>query len=156
FATNFYVGNNVGPAGIAFPASGGVLVCDGWGYIYKFPNDSNGQNAGNVPRITNADNDLGMAVLNGHVYMVRKNTGTVVQLDDAGNQVQTIMTGINGPEGMVADLVPGPLYGHLLVATSNSPSVYDIDPVAKTKRAIIQLDQAADGLVLDHDSNVLY
>ena len=156
FATNFYTLANVGPAGMTFPASGGVLADDGWGYVYKFPSDQNGQNAGNVPRITYGTNLIGMAELNGKVYMVQKTTGSVLQLDDAGNTVGTVVSGLNGPNGLIAVTTPGPLNGHLLVSTDGGRAVYDVDPVAQTKTVLVGLDNGADGMALDPVDNTLY
>jgi len=156
FATDFYTKAHVGPAGITFPASGGVLASDGWGFVYKFPTDQNGQNAGSVPRVSYGANLIGLAELNGHVYMVQKSAGEVLELDDSGNSVQTIVSGLNGPNGLIADLVPGPLYGHLLVSTDGGRAVYDVDPVAQTKNLLVNLDNGADGLALEPVTNTLY
>jgi sugar lactone lactonase YvrE len=156
FAKNFYVLNNVGPAGIAFPASGGVLVDDGWGYLYKFPTDQNGQNAGSVSRITYGTNLIGMAEVNGRNYVVERTTGSVLQVDDAGNKIRTIVSGINWPGGMIAVTTPGPLYGHLLVSTDLGLAVYDVDPVAGTRTLLVNLDHGADGMAFDSVGNTLY
>src|SRR5438132_8975335 len=40
---------NIGPQGIAFPTSGGVLVTDYPGNVRLFPTDANGQTAASAP-----------------------------------------------------------------------------------------------------------
>ena len=66
-----------------------------------------------------------------------RNPATCFELDSSGHVIQTIAA-VHNAIGIVADTVPGPMYGHLLVSTngSNSPSIYDVDPVAKTVKLI--------------------
>ena len=88
-----------------------------------------------------------MVQFGGHNYMARSQTGDVVEVDDSGNLVQSIVS-IPKAIAIVADPVPGPMYGHLLVSTNtnNSPSLYDVDPVARTATLITSLSQSGDGI----------
>src|SRR5215470_3344737 len=54
FATGFPVrsSDGVGPLGVVFPASGGVLVDDGLGNVRLFPSDTDGQDAATVPPVS--------------------------------------------------------------------------------------------------------
>ena len=53
FASNFPNSGGIGPLGIAFPTSGGVLVSDGPGNVRLFATDSDGQSAASVAPIHN-------------------------------------------------------------------------------------------------------
>ena len=56
FATGFpeRSGTTIGPLGMVFPATGGVLVSDGPGNVRLFPTDTDGQNAAAVPPVSGA------------------------------------------------------------------------------------------------------
>ena len=159
FATNFpEVGQTLGPVGTTFPTSGGVLVSSFNGTIYKFPTDTDGQLATAVPKLSYAIyNTDGLVQWNGHIYLASSQTGAVYELDSSGKVLQNIAA-VHNAIGIVADTVPGPMYGHLLVSTNGgtSPSIYDVDPVAKTAKLIALLPGSGDGDVLDPDSNTLY
>ena len=156
FATNFPAipGTGLGPFGITFPASGGVLVSAFDGSIYKFPTGNDGQIATAVPRILISGG--GLAQWNSHIYLASPGSGDVFELDSSGNLIQTIVA-LPNAIGIVADTAPGPMYGHLLVSTKlTAPSIYDVDPVAKTAKLIASLPGWGDGVVFDPNSNILY
>ena len=54
FATGFPELSGIGPLGVVFPASGGVLVSDDPGNVRLFPTDTDGQNATTVPPVSGA------------------------------------------------------------------------------------------------------
>ena len=55
FATGFPVrSDGVGPLGVVFPASGGVLVDEGLWNVRLFPSDTDGQDAATVPPVSGA------------------------------------------------------------------------------------------------------
>src|SRR5437773_12232628 len=66
FATNFPTSGGVGPMGIAFPTSGGVLVSDGAEHVRLFPTDGDGQNAASFAAV--AIDNGGMAKAGGLIY----------------------------------------------------------------------------------------
>src|SRR5439155_13982038 len=83
FADQFPTLFGVGPAGIAFPASGGVLVSDYPGDVRLFPTDTDGQHATAVipAQIYGSQNGAGLAVSGGQLYMARQAAGDLLQLN---------------------------------------------------------------------------
>src|SRR5205085_12250856 len=71
FPTSGQLNGTGGPAGIAFPAGGGVLVSDLPGNVRVFPADTDGQHASNVPASAfyGANNAIGIARSGGAFYM---------------------------------------------------------------------------------------
>ena len=160
FAKNFtQAPGGLGPAGIAFPASGGVLVSSFDGTVYKFPSAQNNQNAATVPTVSyKTYNTEGLAQVGGKVYLARQISGDVIEIDDSGKFVQVIVAGMGDATGVIADTIAGPMNGHLIVAAgpTGTKSIYDVDPVAKTKRLIANLGWGGDGMALDPNTNILY
>jgi hypothetical protein len=152
FATNFPNSGGVGPLGIAFPTTGGVLVTDAPGNIRLFPTDTDGQNAASAPVGQNygGSNAVGLAQIGGNIYMSRQTIGDVVQVNNNGTLNQIIVTGVPAATGMAAD----PFTGHFFVSTLNNNIIYDVDPIGKTKSVFV--NQSADGLSLSPDGTVLY
>jgi sugar lactone lactonase YvrE len=152
FATGFPSDGGVGPLGIAFPTTGGVLVSDYPGNVRLFPTDTDGQNAGSVPVAQNygGHNADGFASALGNIYMTRQGIGDVVQINNNGTLNQGIVTGVPAATGLATD----PLNGHLFASTLGNNIIYDIDPVAKTKSVF--LNQSADGLSVSPDGTTLY
>lgn len=151
FATNF-PNNGLGPLGIAFPNSGGVLVSDSPGNVRLFPTDTDNQNAAGVPVAQNygSGRAFDMAKSGGHVFMTQRDAGAVVQLNDNGTLNQTIVSGLPSPHGIVVD----PLNGHLIVSTFTGNNVYDVDPVAKTANLLFHA--SLDGITISPDGSTLY
>jgi hypothetical protein len=152
FASGFPQGGGVGPLGIAFPSSGGVLVADGAGNVRVFPTDTDGQDAASVPPTPGspgaADFPNGIANLNGLVYMTLKNDNEVVQVSDSGIVQAVVARNIPAALGITAD----PLNGHLFVSSSNG--IYDVDPASQT--ATIFVNAIADGVAFDPSTDTLY
>jgi hypothetical protein len=137
----------VGPIGIAFPNSGGVLVTDNpAGTIQLFPTDTDGQNAASVPAMSSPA--FGLTKLNGVIY-ASSVFGPVLQLNDNGTTNQTIVTPTG--EGIVAN----PFTGHLYLADTGATSILDINPIAKTFTTFLA-GVSADGLTLSLDGSTLY
>jgi hypothetical protein len=61
FADNFPNTFNIGPLGIAFPTSGGVMVSDLQGNVRVFTTDTNNQNAAAVPVAQNYEGQMLLA-----------------------------------------------------------------------------------------------
>ncbi len=94
FAAGFPNTGAIGPLGIAFPSSGGVLVTDFPGNGRLFATDTDGQStssfrpAQNYGGINSATN---LAQLNGQLYMAQFTQGRVVQINDDGTLKQVIV-----------------------------------------------------------------
>jgi hypothetical protein len=76
FANNFPIDGSeanggVGPVGIAFPTTGGVLVTDAPGNIRLLPTDTNGQNASTVTplQLSYGHNNAAGLALNSSTHM---------------------------------------------------------------------------------------
>jgi uncharacterized repeat protein (TIGR01451 family) len=145
-------GDGLGPFGVAFPATGGVLVTDGAGNVRLFPTDADGQNAASFPPVAGAkyaaSDPSGLARIGNTLYMALGQTGEVVQVNSDGT-VNQVIVHIASADGVTAN----PLNGHLFVSAFNG-AIYDVDPVAKT--ATVFANVAADGLAFDPSSGTLY
>jgi DNA-binding beta-propeller fold protein YncE len=153
FATGFPNGGGVGPLGIVFPTSGGVLVSDTFGNVRLFPSNADGQNAASAPvgQIYGGDGASGMALIGSKIYASQGVNGRVVQLNPTGTFNQTIVSGLDRPVGLVANPVNGQLY--TLTAAFNQ--VFDIDPIAKTATLFATVP-VPDGLFVTPDGKTLY
>ncbi len=152
FANNFPSDGLLGPVGVAFPTTGGVLASDGPGNVRLFPTDTDGQNAAAAP-VTQSYGEgraFDMAQSGGNIYMTQRDAGQVVQLNNNGTLNQVIAAGLVTPHGIVVD----PLNGHLIVSSFTGNNVYDIDPVAKT--ANVLFNASLDGITISPDGKTLY
>jgi len=154
FATGFPErSDGLGPFGVAFPASGGVLVDDGPGNVRRFPSDTDGQDATTVPPVSGASygtsGAAGMARVGNNLYLMMAQSNRIAQINDDGTVKKVITTSVPNPDGVAVN----PLNGHLFVSAYNS-AIYDVDPVAGT--ASIFLNVAADGLAFDPNAGILY
>ena len=143
-----------GPVGIAFPASGGVLVSDFPGNVRLFANDIDGQSADWFPPAQNygGNNALGLAISGGNIYMTQENAGKVVQINPDGTFNQEIYS---SPGSALVGIVTNPLNGHLFVADQNHNRVLDVDPSTGTA-AVFANPSFPDGLTISSDGAVLY
>jgi RHS repeat-associated protein len=142
----------IGPLGIAFPASGGVLSSSNTGDVRLFPTDTDGQNAAGIPATQHygVGKAFDMAQAGSTIYMTQRDTGAIIQLNDDGTFNQTIVTGLTSPHGIVIN----PTNGHLIVSSFSSNNVYDVDPVAKT--ASVLFHASLDGITISPDGSALY
>ena len=154
FASNFPSSGNVGPLGVAFTSSGGVLVSDDPGNVRLFATDTDGQNAASATIGHNYgySNAVGLASVGSNIYMTRQGTGDLVQINSNGTFNQEIVTGLPSATGLTAD----PLNGHLFVSTLNGGNaIYDVDPVTMTKR-LVESGTYIDGITLSADGKTIY
>ena len=154
FASNFPTSNGIGPAGIAFPSMGGVLVADFAGNVRLFPTDTDGQNALSVPigQSYGQDEAFGLAQFGNNIYMTQGNSKDVVQINSDGTFDQTIVSGLMYATAIVAN----PANGHLFVDYGGSgPDIVEVDPVAKTVTPFVTGLQI-DGLAVSPDGKTLY
>ncbi len=143
-------GGNVGPLGIAFPSTGGVLVTETFGNVYHI-SDTDGQTAASLTAAQNYGygNATGLAAVGSKVYMTQRSNGDLVQINPSGTFNQNIV-GLPLATGVVAN----PANGHLFVSdTSNT--IFDVNPISKTATPFVTgID--FDGLSLSPDGNTLY
>ncbi len=145
FADGFPSINTVGPLGIGFTKTGGVIVSDYPGNVRVFPADTDGQHAGSIPAAQNygTGNAVGIAQTTTAFYMTRQTVGDLVQIEANGTFSQTIIGGMPTATGIVGN----PNNGHLFVSTVTNNAIWDIDPIAKTKTVFKNVN--ADGLATD-------
>jgi hypothetical protein len=150
FAINFPT-TGVGPLGIAFPNSGGVLVTDYPGNIRLFPGDTDGQNAATVPPTQNYGfaNAIGLAKSGGLIYMTRQGVGDLVQVNDNGTFNHVVATGLPAATGIITN----PTNGHVFVSTLGNGLIVDVNPVNGMKTTF-KSGVSADGL--STDGTILY
>ena len=151
FASGF-PNDGLGPLGIGFPTTGGVLVSDGPGNVRRFPTDTDGQNAGSAPVGQNygSGRAFDIAQVGGNIYMGQRDNNDIVQINDNGTLNQVIVSGLATPHGIVVN----PLNGHLIVSSFTSNQVWDVDPVAKTKTVLF--NASLDGITISSDGSTLY
>jgi hypothetical protein len=152
FASGYPNTEDVGPLGVAFTNTGGVLTTDKLGNMRLFPTSADNQLASAAPVTQNygLNGSTGLAHFGGHIYMSRQGNGDVVEVNQDGTFKQTILTGLPYATGIIAN----PVSGHLYVSTIGINAVYDIDPVAKTKTLFANGD--VDGLTVSDDGSTLY
>lgn len=155
FADQFPTLVGIGPVGIGFPNSGGVLVTDYPGNIRLFPADIDGQHANTVVPAVNlgAAAGAGIAKSGGNVFTGDQRIGGLIQLNDDGTRNQIIIpSGIDHGAGVAAN----PRDGHIFVSSRGNPNaVFDIDPIAKTKTIFLN-NISVDGLTFSADGGILY
>jgi hypothetical protein len=152
FATGFPVVSNIGPLGMVFPASGGVLVSDSSGNVRRFLSDTDGQNAATVPPVSGASSGAGttsgLARVGANLYLMMSGLNHIAQINDDGT-LRNVMAKGTAPLGVAVN----PVNGHLFVSSFNS-KIYDVNPV--TGSASVFLNVSADGLAFDPTSGILY
>jgi hypothetical protein len=117
----------VGPVGISFTNSGGVIVSSyAVGKNVVFANDVDNQHySGGVLSATNfgASNPCGITVSGGVLYQALQQSDQVVQLDQAGNLVSVV----TGAVGAATGITTNPNNGHLLVSDLSN-TIKDVNP----------------------------
>jgi hypothetical protein len=154
FADQFPNNGAVGPVGITFTSSGGVMVSSyAAGRNVVFATDSDGQHysgAAVSSSFYGANDPSGLANSGGNIYQARQQNGTVIQVDNNGNFVQTIATGMSAATGLVTN----PNNAHLFVSTPTVGNIWNVDPVAMTKTLFKSVN--FDGLTITGDGSILY
>jgi hypothetical protein len=136
FATGFPNTSSLGPLGIAFPTTGGVMVTDWPGNVRTFTTDTDGQSAASFSptAIYSSGNAVGLATVGSAIYMTQQSNGAVVQVNSNGTFNQSIVS-IGSATGIEAN----PNNGHLFVtgtsgscAGSGLTAILDVNPITKT------------------------
>lgn len=153
FASGFPTSNSIGPFGVAFTTTGGVMTTDGPGNIRLFPTDTDGQVAGSAPVATNLG--IGNAkslAQNGNIIYNAEGSGTVDQLNQDGTINRTVASGISGvPNGLLFN----PSTNHLLIATSLNNLISDINPATGSVTPFLSV-AGPDGISLSPGGTTLY
>ena len=149
FASNF-PGNALG---VAFPASGGVLVSDNVGNVRRFATDTDGQLASSAPVGQNYGDHFAfdLARVGNNIYMAGFNSGKVLQINDDGTFKQDIVSGIP----LSAGLAVNPANGHLFVTSQGLNQIVDVDPIAKTSTMFANVSNP-DGISVSPDGKTVY
>jgi hypothetical protein len=135
--------NVVGPVGIAVTSTGAVMVSsDASGRNVVFPDVDNQHFAAGAVSSTyyGFNNATGLTNNGTAIFQAQQTTGSVIQVDNSGNFVRTVVTGVPLATGIATN----PNNGHLFVSTLNSGVIWDVNPVTNTKTAFV--NASADGL----------
>ncbi|HZT41519.1 MAG TPA: hypothetical protein VFA07_05000 [Chthonomonadaceae bacterium] len=157
FPTNGSPSGDIGPFGIAFTDSGGVIVSDSSGNVRVFPSDQDGQQCYNTPPAQNYGewNAVALARVGSAFYMTQQGNvagnGALVQINPDGTFNQTIIPGLTHATGLAVN----PNNGHLFVSQYDSDVVWDVDPVTQTATQFLTLPYT-DGDGLTTDGTTLY
>jgi hypothetical protein len=149
FADGFVSINSIGPVGIGFPNSGGVLVSDKDGSVRLFPTDTDGQHASSVSPVFPAGGIGDMAKAGGLIYMGQNGgaTGDIVQLNDNGTLNHVVVSGL---AKNVLGMATNPTNQHIFVATGSvSPGGGFVDLNPLTGGTKLFPSAWADGLSTD-------
>jgi len=161
FAFNFpFNGNGVGPVGIGFPSSGGVLVGDyATGNFYRL-SDVDGHDISVTPISAGgygSSQISGLANSGGTMYVALQASNAVARITDNGTFVAAVASGFpnSGWGGLATGLVTNPNNGHLFVSEPSSwggNPVSDLNPATGTFTTFV--GASFDGMTTD--GNVLY
>jgi hypothetical protein len=145
FATGFPSSSGIGPLGIAFPASGGVLVSDWPGNVRLFATDTDGQLASNahIGQSYGLTQAKGMDRSVDNIYMAQQGSSQLVQINNDGTFNRVIVGGMPGATGVLTN----PNNGNLFVSTVTSNQVWQVNPVAMTKTLFVNAN--LDGMTTD-------
>lgn len=154
FATGFSNWNSVGPLGIEFPVSGGVLVTDVFGNVRRFPTNADGQSALTVPpTVLYGFRNAADLVRHGDVlYMTQANKGYVVQINDDGTLNRVVATGLGDALGIVVN----PNNGNLFVALGGPRQIVEVNPVIGASQVFRTGLGIPDGLSISLDGKSLF
>jgi hypothetical protein len=158
FAYDFPHPGTVGPWGITFPSTGGVLVSDSPGHLHYFATDTDGQDAGSVPTQTyGAGNARDIVTIGGKNYMGQDDgSNRIVQVNDDGTFNQVIVSGLTGHSfGMVADPANGHVFDSIEVVPKTKSEIVDVDPNAHTWKKFVT-NGLMDGITISADGSTLY
>jgi hypothetical protein len=157
FSYNYPHPGLVGPWGITFPATGGVLVSDSPGNLHYFASDTDGQDAGSVPTQSyGPGNARDIVTINGKNYMGQDaGSNQIEQVNDDGTLNQVIVSSLPGHSfGMVADPANGHVFVSIELDKSNS-EIVDVDPIAHTWKKFVK-NGLMDGITISADGSTLY
>jgi len=157
FASGFPTTGNpcCGPLGIEFPASGGVLVANYTGEIYRFATNADNQTAAGatVGHTFGWMQPVDLASAGGQVFMANQGGNAIEKLSDLGAHQGTLATSqfLSLPTGLATN----PVSGHLYVSAMGFNSgIYDVDPVSGVTTLLTT--GMFDGMTVSADGKKLY
>ena len=147
-------GDGLGPIGVGFPTSGGVLVSvegASTSAVYQFATDANGQTAaGATLRSYAGGNSVGgIAAVGSALYMAEASLDRVIQLNNDGTPGATVGTFAANPVALATD----PSNGHLFVSLFMD-GIWNLNPT--TGAATEVSTQNVDGITFDPGTRILY
>jgi len=154
FADGFPSTGGIGPLGIGFTSTSGVMVADYTGRIAVFATDTDGQHYSGATLSTTDygfNSPVGIAQVGGRYYLSRQNLGRVDEVTAAGDYIRTVVDGIPAATGMVGNPFTGKMYVSDCCAGSG---IWEVDPIANTK--VQKIAGSFDGLTLNADGSILY
>jgi sugar lactone lactonase YvrE len=156
FASGFpTTGFCCGPLGIEFPASGGVLVANYTGDIYRFATNADNQTVANatIGHTFGAQQPVDLAIAGGQVFMANQYGHAIERLSDAGAYQSTLTTSmqLTFPTGLATNPVSGRMY---VSATGGNTGIFEVDTATG---ATVQLTSGTyDGMTVSADGKHLY
>jgi hypothetical protein len=146
--------DGLGPIGVGFTTSGGVLISVEGGTssaVYKFATGANGQAAaGAVLHSYAGGNSVGgIASVGSKLYMAEASMNRVIQLNNDGSAGAAVGSFAGSPVGLATD----PSNGHLFVSVYFG-GIWDLNP--KTGIATELSTQNVDGITFDSAHRILY
>ncbi len=151
FADSFPTTGCCGPLGITFPTGGGVLVADYPGNVRKFATDTDGQHAtaAAVAQNYGNTNGVGLADLNGTIYMTEQGSGVVAQLNNDGTLNHNVAT-LGFATGIGAY---GP--GGILIVSTGTGGLFKVNP---STSAVTPFESGPnfDGVTVSEGTNTVY
>jgi hypothetical protein len=146
FADGFPNSNNIGPVGIGFASNGAIVISDFTaGKNAVFATDTDGQHySGAALSSTFLTGPTGISNSGGILYQAQQSSGEVDRIDNTGNFVQQIVTGLQSVAPGATGMATNPNNGHLFVSTLGNGKIWDVDPIAQTKSVFVS--QSADGV----------
>jgi hypothetical protein len=147
-------GDGLGPIGVGFPASGGVLISvegSTSSAVYQFATDANGQTAAGATLHSYAGfNSVGgIASVGSTLYMAEASLNRVIQLNNDGSPGATVASFAGNPVALATD----PSDGHLFVSVFMN-GIWDLNPTMGT--AVEISTQNVDGISFDSVNRILY
>jgi hypothetical protein len=139
-------GSGVGPVGIAVTNTGSVMVSSyATGKNVVFADVDNQHFSAGTQSTTSygGANVAGITNNGTGLFQALQATGSVIQVDNSGNLVGTVVTGTTFATGMATN----PNNGHVFVSAIGNGVIYDVNTVAGTKTPFV--NAVADGITAD-------
>ncbi len=147
-------GDGLGPIGIGFPTTGGVLVSvegSSTSAVYQFATDANGQTVAGATLHSYAGGNSvgGIAAVGSQLYMAESSSDRVIQLNNDGSPGSNVATFAGNPVGLATDNKTGDLFVSVFLN-----GIWRLDPKTGTSTEIST--QNVDGITFDPGSRILY
>ncbi len=150
-------GNVIGPLGLTFTTSGGVLASDQAGNVRLFPTDTDTQQASAIPAATNqgAGHTAGLARVGANIYLTDPVSGLVIQLNSDGT-FDRVIAHVPHATGIIANPANGHLLVTGLVTSGTTDAIFDVNPMTGTASVLVGGLSNPDGLAASVDGSIVY